>query len=103
MRRADVVEDLLVLAREKELCEEDSAECERAVESSLELKLLLDAGYGFDAQTRLIPGDEAKMQRLVTRVMQQVNDQASADERRSHSELVQGQPVSHQRVYRRRT
>jgi len=80
MRRADAVEDLLVLARDRELSEEDSARLGRAVESSLELKLLLDAGYGCDAQTRLLPGDEAKMQRLVERVMQQVDAGAAGGE-----------------------
>jgi len=82
MRRADSVEDLLVLARDRELSEEDSARLSHAVESSLELKLLLDAGYGCDAQTRLLPGDEAKMQRLVERVMQQVDAGAIGDEHR---------------------
>src|SRR6187551_71078 len=70
MRRSDDVEDLLVLARDRELSAEDSAHLGQALESSLELRLLFDAGCGCDAQTRLLPGDEAKMQRLVSHVMQ---------------------------------
>ena len=97
MRRADAVEDLLVLARDRELSEEDAARLEHAVESSLELKLLLDAGYGCDAQTRLLPGDEAKMQRLVDRVMQQVD--AGTVEGEAHSQVA---PVYHERIPLRR-
>lgn len=62
------LEDLMVRARRGELTSEEERQLAIATGTSLEAKLLYDAGRGFDRESPVLPGDEALVERLADRV-----------------------------------
>jgi tetratricopeptide (TPR) repeat protein len=64
----DFVDDLLVRARRGELSEPEQSELEHALESSIENRLLFEAGSGFDAEASVEPGDELLIARMAREV-----------------------------------
>jgi len=78
MSRQTQTEDLLVLARQGKLSEEEERRCEIALQSSRELECLYGAGLHFDAEAELIAGDEARLSRLVERTLERI-DQTGAE------------------------
>jgi TolA-binding protein len=82
MSRDDSAEDLLVLARQCRLGEEEERRFEIAVGSSRELELLYDAGVHFDEQAGVLPGDETRFSRLVERTLARVDRAGDAPEAR---------------------
>lgn len=73
MSRQTQTEDLLVLARQGKLSEEEERRCEIALQSSRELECLYGAGLHFDAEAELIAGDEARLSRLVERTLERID------------------------------
>jgi len=73
-------EDLLVLARQCKLSEEEERRFALALQSSRELECLYNAGLHFDAHASLLSGDETRFTRLVARTLERVdqNDSMSA-------------------------
>ena len=62
------LEDLMARARRGELTTEEERRLAIATETSLEARLLYDAGRGFDRESPVRPGDEALVERLADRV-----------------------------------
>lgn len=75
MSRSNVPEDLLVYARRDRLTDEDERRLELGLSASRELSLLYEAGIGFDAEARLLPGDDARAAELVKRTLLEVERQ----------------------------
>jgi TolA-binding protein len=75
MSREVPAEDLLVLARQCQLSEEEERRFEIATQSSRELECLYNAGLHFDNQAGLLSGDEKRFSRLVERALERI-DQA---------------------------
>ena len=65
MSRQASAEDLLVLARQRQLSEDEERRFQIALQSSRELAVLYDAGLQFDDEAGLRPGDEKRFSRLV--------------------------------------
>jgi len=74
MSRRAGAEDLLVLARQCKLSEEDERRFQTALQSSRELEYLYDAGLHFDHEAGVRSGDELRLGRLVERALQQIDD-----------------------------
>ncbi|HET7543813.1 MAG TPA: hypothetical protein VFK05_28270 [Polyangiaceae bacterium] len=72
MSRQLPAEDLLVLARKRQLSEEEERRLAIARQSSRELECLYRAGLAFDAEAGLQAGDEARVSRLVERTLQRI-------------------------------
>lgn len=64
MKCSDTIEDLVAQARRNELSVEDERRLRVALESSLEARLLLQAGIEFDAARSVSSGDEMRVERL---------------------------------------
>jgi TolA-binding protein len=77
MSRPVHAEDLLVLARQGKLSEEEERRVEIALQSSRELECLYGAGVQFDAEAGLLSGDEARLSRLVARTLERVDERAA--------------------------
>jgi TolA-binding protein len=77
MSRQGHAEDLLVLARQGKLSEEEERRFEIALQSSRELECLYGAGVQFDAEAALLSGDEARLSRLVARTLERVDEGAA--------------------------
>ncbi|HKO47391.1 MAG TPA: hypothetical protein VJV79_06695 [Polyangiaceae bacterium] len=73
MSREVPAEDLLVLARQCKLSEEEERRLEIALRSSRELEVLYRAGLHFDDQASLLSGDEARLSRLVERTLARID------------------------------
>lgn len=73
MSRRVHAEDLMVLARQRELSDEEERRFTIALQSSRELECLYDAGRQFDAEAGLLSGDEARFRRLVERTLQRID------------------------------
>jgi len=58
------IEDLIALSRRNELSAQGRRELESLVQSSREVRLLLEAGLEFDAASSIDPGDESRVERL---------------------------------------
>jgi len=69
MSRQVPTEDLLVLARQCKLSEEEERRFAIALQASRELGCLYDAGLHFDDQAGLLSGDETRCSRLVARTL----------------------------------
>jgi hypothetical protein len=61
-------EDLLVLARRGALDPNEERQLRLAIEGSVELRLLHEAGSEFDRESPVMPGDEALLERLARRM-----------------------------------
>jgi len=83
MSREVPAEDLLVLARQCKLNEEEERRFELAVQSSRELECLYDAGVHFDDEAGLLSGDEARLSRLVARTLERIEQHPRAPAPRS--------------------
>jgi TolA-binding protein len=83
MTREQSPEDLLIRARRDELDPRDERRFMVAVQSSRELELLYTAGLEFDVQAGLLPGDEARMSRLVQRTLRAATQADGASTRRA--------------------
>lgn len=70
MTQKPLSEDLLVLARRGDLDPAEERQLRLAVEGSVELQLLHQAGCEFDRESPVMPGDEALLERLAMRVDQ---------------------------------
>jgi TolA-binding protein len=66
-------EDLLVLARQCKLSEEDERRFEIAMQSSRELECLYDAGLHFDQEAGVLSGDEKRLGQLVSRALERLD------------------------------
>lgn len=78
MSRTEHPEDLLVLARQCRLEDEDERRLQLAVQSSRELDALYQAGLEFDAESSLLPGDETRSSALVERTLARLDAQGGA-------------------------
>ena len=78
MSRNTAPEDLLVHARREQLDDEDERRLELSLNASRELSLLYEAGVGFDAESRLLPGDEARAAQLAKRTLKELERQLPA-------------------------
>jgi TolA-binding protein len=85
MSRQVDAEDLLVLARKRKLSEEEERRCAIALQSSRELECLYDAGLHFDAEARVLSGDEALFSRLVERTLERIDHREGATAKRAPS------------------
>jgi TolA-binding protein len=83
-RTRESPEDLVVRARRCELSDEEQRRLDLALEASQELRLLLEAGTGFDAESSVLPGDDA----LVAQAGRRAAARASARPRRRGALLV---------------
>ena len=72
MSREVPVEDLLVLARQCKLSEEQERRFEIAKQSSRELECLYDAGLHFDDEASLLSGDETRVRALIARTLERI-------------------------------
>lgn len=66
--RTPSIEDLLARARRGDLTADEQRLLERGLQSSLEVKLLYDAGCQFDLESPVLSGDEDLIARLADRV-----------------------------------
>jgi len=73
MSREVPAEDLLVLARQCKLNEEEERRFAVALQSSRELECLYNAGLHFDDQASLLSGDETRFARLVERTLERID------------------------------
>jgi len=73
MSRQVPAEDLLVLARQRQLSEEEERRFQIALQSSRELECLYDAGVRFDDEADLLSGDEARINRLVAGALERID------------------------------
>src|SRR5512138_2134695 len=64
MKTLDGIEDMIALARRHELSPEDLDTLDAMVQSSVEARLLMEAGNEFDAARAVVPGDELSVERL---------------------------------------
>jgi len=92
MSREVPAEDLLVLARQCKLSEEEERRFEIAVQSSRELEVLYDAGVHFDVEAGILPGDETRFSRLVERTLANIDAADGAEAPRADSGLRAGRP-----------
>jgi TolA-binding protein len=93
MSRQVPTEDLLVLARQCRLSEEEERRLELALRSSRELECLYDAGLHFDDEAGVLPGDEPRLSRLVARTLEQLeqsDDRSTATRRASSQRAASG-------------
>jgi len=79
MSRPGSAEDLLVLARQCKLDEEDERRFEVAMQSSRELACLYDAGLHFDHEAGVLSGDETRLSRLVSRALESIDRAQAGD------------------------
>ncbi|HEY3253890.1 MAG TPA: tetratricopeptide repeat protein [Polyangiaceae bacterium] len=85
MSRQAPTEDLLVLARQCKLSEEEERRFELAVQASRELECLYDAGVHFDHAAGLVSGDETRVRRLVERTLERLDPSAGLTAARAAS------------------
>ena len=83
MSRPVPAEDLLVLARQCKLDEDEERRFEVAMQSSRELECLYEAGLDFDREAGVISGDEKRLQRLVDGALQRIERGARDATRRA--------------------
>jgi TolA-binding protein len=88
MSRQVHAEDLMVLARQRALSEEEERRLAVALQSSRELECLYEAGIQFDAQAQLLSGDEARFSRLVERTLERLDEAGGQTIKRAvHADL----------------
>src|SRR5437868_1742866 len=97
MSRKVAAEDLLVLARQCKLDEQEERRFEIALQSSRELECLFEAGLHFDREAALSSGDEARFRRLVERTLERVDQ----NERRVAASAVRSPNVALARGFRK--
>jgi TolA-binding protein len=73
MTRQASPEDLLVLARQCRLSDQDERRLEMAMQASRELECLYDAGLHFDQEAGVLSGDEKRLSRLVRRALEGID------------------------------
>ena len=95
MSREVPAEDLLVLARQCKLSEEEERRFEIAKQASRELECLYDAGLHFDNQAGLLSGDEKRVSRLVERTLERMEQSKGASTRRAANAI---QPAASSRA-----
>ncbi len=65
----DSIEDLLALARRSALPESSEARLREALAEAPELRVLHEAGLAFEAQAPVLAGDDARIERMASRVL----------------------------------
>lgn len=67
--KRDSIEDLLALARRSALPESSDARLREALAEAPELRVLQEAGLAFEAQAPVLAGDDARIERMTSRVL----------------------------------
>jgi TolA-binding protein len=84
---SDVTDDLLIRARRDMLLEDEERRLGEVLASSSETRLLFEAGCAFDGEAPVLPGDDARIERMV-RAVEQRAPRRHAPGPRSHFRAV---------------